>query len=221
MASDDSLEGALRQLKEAANRLNAVKYPPPKTGDAYLLDLTLSRFCNVIAARSFSIALLLENRDDGALTLSRPHRELCIDLRLVCSWRPPIDAAARANIFERLRFKRLASRNPDVGANPTINEMYADLDALSRHYPEHYNAVKKLDLVRDHWSGLKPEHRLGKADIQEPVAQKIQDLLSLEVHNGLLLSAQKRAFTTEQAIYTAGYTLRWVQVAAERLPSTL
>ena len=219
--TDDGLDNALRELKDAANGLNAVNYGDPSTRDNYILRFTLLRFCKAIAARSLSIAVLLEKVDDGALILSRSHRELCIDLRIVCSWKPPIDAAVRANIFQRLRFKRLASRNPDIAKNPTINEMYADLETLTRDYPEHYKAVKKLNPVREHWSGLNPEKRLHKAEIQEPVAQKVQDLLSQEVHNGLILSAQQREFTAEQAIYTARYTLRWIELAAERLPVVL
>jgi hypothetical protein len=51
--------------------------------------------------------------------------------------------------------------------------------------------VQKLDLRRDHWSGLKPAARLLKAQVHEKNARKVQDLLSIEMHASLDLTVRQ------------------------------
>ena len=58
--------------------------------------------------------------------------------------------------------------------------------------------------------------RLAKASIVDPLARKVQDLLSIEVHGSLDLAA-KRECTPEMIIVTANYVCRWIGEVENKL----
>jgi len=216
----ESVDRELARLKDKAKALAEFNYGPRKSREDRFLALAIEAWVQTISQRALSIALLLENSDlESVLVLMRTLREKCIDLALICSWDRPEDAALRAHIYQRLQHKRLAVKNPDVATNPTLKNMDSDLKQFEETYPRLYEELAQLAKsppVRSHWSGLEPEERLAKASIVDPLARKVQDLLSIEVHGSLDLAA-KRECTPEMIIVTANYVCRWIGEVENKL----
>lgn len=215
-----TVDDELKQLRKVAIALAKFNYGSPINQEDKFLALVIKAWVRTISSRALSIAFLLKNSDfDSALVLLRTLREKCIDLALLCSWDDLNDAALRAHIYQRLRHKQLAKKNPDIAKNPTLKNMESDLKKFKQHYPEVYSEIAKLteqSPLRSHWSGLKPEKRLAKAAIVDPKARKVQDLLSTEVHGSLDLAAQRDSAPT-MIIVTAKYVMSWVNKAAKAL----
>jgi hypothetical protein len=212
-----SAEKIIAELADKARQLEQLKYQFQEEGDGFFLGYAVARWVGAIAARSFSAATLLEASDlDGALLFVRPIREKCVDLLLMLSWSPPGEAALRAHIFQRCRYLALADRNEEIGANPSLANLRHDFEGFKHNYPAIFDSVQRLNLLRDHWSGLNHDQRLQKTEMQHPVARKIQDLLSIEIHGSLDL-VFKEARDEDSARATAQHIIGLIERVEPRV----
>ncbi len=216
----DTVEAALTRLRNQAKELAEFKRGAPKNKEQRFLALAIKAWVRSISQRALSIARLLEFSDlDSALVLIRTLREKSIDLILLCSWDQLEEAALRAHIYQRLQHRKLAKKNPDIGANPTLENMESDLSKFENAYPELFRELEEIAKQppsRGHWSGLKPAKRIAKAAIVEPKGLKIQDLLSTEVHGSLDLAAT-RDCSPDMIIATADHVRDWIDEVYSRL----